>query len=77
MPCAPMASPSSAQGSAKVDWSALWSLVVAVLAVGGVCALVYAVWHGQRAVKYEPLDTVGIEMAGGEDFGTGSAIETI
>ena len=72
-----MASPSSVRSSTKVDWSALWSLVIAVLAVGGFCALVYAVWHGQRATKYEPLDTVGIEMTGGEDFGTGSAIETI
>ena len=51
--------------------------MIAVLAVGGFCALVYTVWHGQRATKYEPLDTVGIEMTGGEDFGTGSAIETI
>ena len=62
-PCEPMASPSTTRlGPTKVDWSALWSLVTAVLVLGSVAALVYAVWCGQSSTKYSPLDTAGIEM---------------
>ena len=51
--------------------------MTAVLVLGSVAALVYAVWCGQSSTKYSPLDTAGIEMVDGEDFGSGAAVDSI